>query len=348
MALFGKKTSDDSAKKAAPQSKDKKAAKSGGLALGRKKKDAPDAAAPGGANANGGIEDFSDFSDAALSAPAASNGNGRSAKADKAARKPSRPRVVNGTAIGLNIGNDSIKVVELQAKGSDIAVTAMGMMPTPAESISNGVVMSVGALQHAVRDLFKQSGIKSKRVTLSVAGTGALVVRVIEVPRMTDKELDANMQQDADRYIPFPPSEVIMDYKALRELPSDPDSPNMDVLLAAAQREIIDLHIKVIEEAKLEPRAIEVEPLAVSRALTQSVTKQAQALQSQSSSNGSASDDVDYSKVSAIINIGAAGTEISCRCSRPSSSKAGRASTSTDICWPALPRYTPRSGAASP
>ncbi|MDF2439119.1 MAG: type pilus assembly protein PilM [Abditibacteriota bacterium] len=324
MALFGKKTSDGGATPKAPQSQDNTAgAKAGGLSFGRKKKDAtpvPDAASvqASGANDPGGIEDFSDFSDAALgTAPAAAtNGKGRAAKADKSARKPARPRIVNGTAVGLNIGNDSIKVVELQAKGGDIAVTAMGMVHTPPESISNGVVMSVGTLQTALRDLFKQAGIKSKRVTISVAGTGALVVRVIEVPRMSDKELDDNMRVDADRYIPFPPSEVIMDYKALRELPSDPDSPNMDVLLAAAQREIIDLHIKVLEEAKFEARAIEVEPLAVSRALTQTVTKQAQALHTQSLHNGhsnghAGSDEVDYSRVSAIINIGAAGTEIS-------------------------------------
>jgi hypothetical protein len=29
-----------------------------------------------------------------------------------------------------------------------------------------------------------------------------------------------------------------MDFKALRDLPSDPDAPNMEVLLAAAQREL--------------------------------------------------------------------------------------------------------------
>lgn len=319
MALFGKKTSDGAAPSKAPQSQNKK----GGLSFGKKKKDAPAGADAAGlqapdTNGAGGIEDFSDFSDAALGAApdTPTKGKGRAAKPDKGARKPSRPRIVNGSAVGLNIGNDSIKVVELQAKGGDIAVTAMGMVHTPAESISNGVVMSVGALQTALRDLFKQAGIKSKRVTISVAGTGALVVRVIEVPRMSDKELDDNMRVDADRYIPFPPSEVIMDYKALRELPSDPDSPNMDVLLAAAQREIIDLHIKVLEEAKFEARAIEVEPLAVSRALTQTVTKQAQALQAQALQNGQGNanvgiDEVDYSRVSAIINIGAAGTEIS-------------------------------------
>jgi type IV pilus assembly protein PilM len=300
MALFGKKSGDSSSGQTTDTAKR-------GFGLGRKKADdkpvVPDTTGLNvpASGTNGGFEDFSDFSDtsAAVAAPPATK-----TKVDKT--KPARPRVLSGTSVGLNIGNDSIKVVELQAKGSEIAVTAMGMVPTPAESISNGVVMSVNALQFAVRDALKAAGIKSKGVTISVAGTGALVVRVIEVPRMSDADLAKNMQIDADRYIPFPPSEVVMDFKALRELPSNPDAANMDVLLAAAQREIIDLHLKVIQEAKLDPRAIEVEPLAVARALTQSVTKQAQA-----ADNGHASEEVDYSKVTAIINIGAAGTEIS-------------------------------------
>src|SRR5690606_31232157 len=130
-----------------------------------------------------------------------------------------------------------------------------------------------------------------------------LVVRVIEVPKMSDGELLDNMKMDADRYIPFPPSEVEMDFKALRELPSDPDSPNMEVLLAAAQREIVDQHVQVVQDAKLDPRAIDVEPLAAARALTHPLTSK--------TPGATLNSDADYSDVSAILNIGASGTEIS-------------------------------------
>jgi Tfp pilus assembly PilM family ATPase len=116
---------------------------------------------------------------------------------------------------------------------------------------------------------------------------------------MTDSELVENMSQDAERYIPFPPSEVIMDFKALRELPTDPDAPNMEVLLAAAQSEVVDAHINVLGSAKLDSRAVDVEPLAVARSVADL--------------NASLSDEgyIDYYDVSAIINLGATATEIS-------------------------------------
>jgi type IV pilus assembly protein PilM len=103
-----------------------------------------------------------------------------------------------------------------------MTITGAGVVATPPDSYVNGNVLSVSALAGAIRSLWKTSGFKSKSAVVSVAGTGSLVVRVIEVPRMTDNELSDNMRVDADRYIPFPPSEVIMDFKALRELPTDP------------------------------------------------------------------------------------------------------------------------------
>jgi type IV pilus assembly protein PilM len=285
MALFSRKKNDDAA---APPAM-------------------PTAPGTTGASSPPATEDFSAFNEAAMSGPTApavadvEGGNrGRARKPDKPA-KPSKPRGLRGGAVvGLNIGHDSIKAVELKGKGTSVAITGMGMVPTPAESISNGVVMSPAALSHSITDLLKQAGIKTKRIVASVAGTGSLIVRVIEVPRMSDNELADNMKVDVDRYIPFPPSEVIMDFKALRDLPSDPDAANMEVLLAAAQREVVDQHVNVIESSRLEPMSIDVEPLSAARSLTYDTTIGA--------SNGN---HVDYSDVSALINIGATGSEIS-------------------------------------
>ncbi len=217
---------------------------------------------------------------------------------DKRARPP-KGAVKNGVITGLNIGNASIKGVEVTAKNGQLAVTRLASVPTPPDAYQNGNVLSVTSLSNAVKALWKTGGFKGKAVISSVAGTGALVVRVIEVPLMTDAQLTDAMRADAQLYIPFPPTEVQMDFKALRELPSDPDAGTMDVLLAAAQSEIIDLHIKTLQAARLDPRAVDVEPIAIGRTLS---------LQKRAESGGAAP---DYNEISAIANIGAFGTEIS-------------------------------------
>lgn len=207
--------------------------------------------------------------------------------------------VKNGVITGLNIGNAAIKAVEVTAKNGQLSVTRLAVVPTPPDAYQNGNVLSVTSLSNAIKALWKTGGFKGRAVISSVAGTGALVVRVIEVPLMTDAQLTDAMRADAQLYIPFPPTEVQMDFKALRELPTDPDAGTMDVLLAAAQSEIIDLHIKTLQAARLDPRAVDVEPIAAGRAL---------ALQKRAESGGAAP---DYNEISAIANIGAFGTEIS-------------------------------------
>jgi len=212
---------------------------------------------------------------------------------------PPKAARANGVMVGLNIGNAAIKAVEVTAKNGQLSVTRLASVPTPPDAYQNGNVLSVSALSNAIKTLWKVGGFKGKAVVSSVAGTGALVVRVIEVPIMTDSQLADAMRADAQLYIPFPPTEVQMDFKALRELPRDPDAATMDVLLAAAQSEIIDLHIKVLQGARLDPRAVDVEPIASGRALS---------LQKRGDTGGMV---LDYNEISAIANIGAFGTEIS-------------------------------------
>ena len=223
-------------------------------------------------------------------------------KAGRKGKKTARTArgLKGGAVVGLNIGNETIKAVELRGKGLDIAVTALGSIATPPDCLSNGVILNPVSLASALRDLFAQSGIKTRNVISSVSGSGALVVRVLEVPRMSDTELVENMNTDLERYIPFPPNEVVKDFRPLRELPSDPDSPNMEVLLAAAQNEVIDQHLQVLRDAKIEPQAIDVEPLAAARAIFFDASK-----------NNGSEPFVDYNVATAVVNIGATNTEIS-------------------------------------
>ncbi len=263
------------------------------MALFGKKKAADTAPAnsAGDASANGAAGVAT--ADATAQAPVVA----AKARPAKAPKTPKSNASKGGTVVGLNIGNAYIKAVEVTSRGGQLSVTGMGVIATPPESYTNGNVLSVTALTNALRTMWKQAGLSSKATVFSVAGTGSLVVRVIEVPRMTDGELADNMRVDADRYIPFPPSEVVMDVQALRELPTDPDAANMEVLLAAAQREIIDLHVSVIQKARLTPRAIDVEPLALARTMQLELR--------------ATNPVIDYDDVTAVLNIGQTGTEIS-------------------------------------
>jgi type IV pilus assembly protein PilM len=149
----------------------------------------------------------------------------------------------------------------------------------------------------------------------SVAGQSAIVVRIIEVPKMTDAELKETMKWEVERHVPFAPSETIMDYQPLP--PMGPDSetnPNMEVLLAVAQQDIIANYVDTMFAAGLDPIAIDIEPLAVGRSLLDIVEGRAvsrpQAMPGRHAAEDSGGPGADP-EIVAVVNIGASNTDIS-------------------------------------
>jgi len=170
--------------------------------------------------------------------------------------------------LGLDIGTNRIKFAEARQGRQGPVITNAGSAPTPRDTISNGVIVDPSTLAAAVRDLLDQHGVAAKSVVSSVASQSSLVVRPIEVPRMTRQELADTMQWEVERHIPFAASEVVMDFQPLippEDLP--PDAQNMDVLLAVAQEDMINAHVETLFRAGLDPSALDVEPLAACRSL---------------------------------------------------------------------------------
>ncbi|PJB71118.1 MAG: hypothetical protein CO095_08460, partial [Armatimonadetes bacterium CG_4_9_14_3_um_filter_58_7] len=173
--------------------------------------------------------------------------------------------MAKGSVVGLNIGSSTIKVAELQKGRGGIEVTAIGITPTPEDTVSNGVIIAPDVLGETIKDLLASSGIRSKSTVSSVAGQSSLVVRIIEVPKMSDAELKETMSYEVERHIPFAATEVIMDFKPLHPADEDPDAQNMEVLLCVAQEDMINAHVETLEAAGLRPEAIDIEALSAAR-----------------------------------------------------------------------------------
>jgi type IV pilus assembly protein PilM len=209
---------------------------------------------------------------------------------------PAIPRVAKETAvIGLDIGTSLIKAVEMRATRGQLQLLNVAIRPTPAEVISNGVIVDAHTLGTAVRGLLGQHGFRTRAVVASVAGQSSLVVRPIEVPKMSRAELDDTMRWEVERHIPFAASEVVMDYQPLAEPEEIPESqPNMEVLLAVAQEDMVNAYIEVLRVAGLEARALDIEPLASCRSLIDM-----------------SAEDGSYDRTTALLNMGATTTDIS-------------------------------------
>src|SRR5688572_7169063 len=197
-----------------------------------------------------------------------------------------------GPTVGLDIGSHTIKVAEVAPGRGGPVVRALGAAPTPAGAMENNVVVDAQLLGAAIKNLLKTAGISARTSVSSVSGQSALVVRVIEVPRMSDSELAETMKWEVERHVPFAANEVIMDFQPIERPDTPPDSQNMEVLLAVAQQDMIDRHVEMLFAGGLKPAAVDVEPLAAARCLLE------------------LGPDPYGQKTVAIVNLGATNTDI--------------------------------------
>src|SRR5207244_2913474 len=169
--------------------------------------------------------------------------------------------------VGLDIGSNYIKVVEARLGKDRAVVTALGVMPTPSDAVDNNVIRDPLVLGAAIKKLLEQSGIKTKKVVSTVASQSSLVVRIIPVPKMSRAELEETMKWEVERHVPFQPNEIIRDFQPLTRPEDVPEGGQMEVLLAVAQDGFVNQHVAALRAAGLEPIAIDIQPLALSRSL---------------------------------------------------------------------------------
>jgi len=190
----------------------------------------------------------------------------------KAAPRPKpvvRAKPSGGSFLGLDIGTQTIKMVEVSGAGSGLRITGLAIENTPPGTVQQGVIADPKSLGAAIKQMRTKNGLKATKCVSSVAGAAGMVVRVISVPKMTPSELAETMKWEVERHIPFAASDVEMSFQKIDnpETDNDPNVADMEVLLAVAQRDMIAQHLNTITSAGLTPVAIDVEPLAVGRAL---------------------------------------------------------------------------------
>lgn len=161
--------------------------------------------------------------------------------------------------IGLDIGTSSVKMAELKETKKGYGLINFGMVPLPPESIVDGALMNSPAIVEAVETLISERKIKTKDVATSVSGA-SVMIRKITLPVMTEEELDEQIQWEAEQYIPFNLSDVNLAYEVLN--PGD-DEGNMEVLLVAAKKDMINDYMAVITEAGLTPVIMDLDQFAM-------------------------------------------------------------------------------------
>ncbi len=165
------------------------------------------------------------------------------------------------SAIGLSIGTSSIKLVELKKVKNSTKLLHFGMVALPQDAIVNREIVNPVAVTESLKTLLSQVRLQGRQVCVSLSGNSVILKRMqLEVPNM--KELQEQVFWEAEQYLPFDVSEVVMDYQLL----SKGKDNQADVLLVAVKRAVLDTYMACVEDAGLAPAVVDVDFFALQNA----------------------------------------------------------------------------------
>lgn len=159
------------------------------------------------------------------------------------------------TAVGLDVGVASVKAVLLKRAHPD----GLTLLQHSAETLPDGAdkPQRVQVVQKVL------AGMASAKEQLAVAVGGAgTVVRTVVIPKMTPAELKTALNFEAEKYIPFRLDEVFLDSAILGDQPAG----RMEVVLAAARKDLVRSRIDLLGAAGIIPRRVDLESVALANA----------------------------------------------------------------------------------
>jgi type IV pilus assembly protein PilM len=166
------------------------------------------------------------------------------------------------TVIGLDIGSGFVKVVEVDHSGDQPEVVRVAMRPLLPDAIVEGEIMDYGLVSDAVAGLFGELGLKGAEVVTAVGGHD-VIIKPIPMDRMKESDAREVIKWEAEQHVPFDIKSVELDFQILDP---DGDGLQMEVLLVAAKRELIDNKVGLLQDAGVEPVIIDVEAFALHNA----------------------------------------------------------------------------------
>lgn len=164
--------------------------------------------------------------------------------------------------IGLDIGTSSIKLAEMDFNGKGAQLLSFGFAPTPPNSVSGGEIVDIASVGIAIQSLINEVKSKRKNIATAMWGT-AVIVKKITIPRMDKKLIKDQIRFEAEQYIPFDINNISLAHHILAAS-SSPDT--MDILLIAAQNELVTQYTQVIEVSGLTCGVLDVSGFALANA----------------------------------------------------------------------------------
>ena len=158
--------------------------------------------------------------------------------------------------LGLDIGSQSIKMVDIAKTRSGYQLKSLGLGLIPAECIVDKDIMDSETVVDTIKNLRENLKVRPRGSATAISGH-SVIVKKAELPLMSEGELRQTLLIEAEQYIPFDINDVYLDSFILGESLERTDM--MDVLFVAAKKELVDDYTSAVRNAGLKPMLMDID-----------------------------------------------------------------------------------------
>lgn len=160
---------------------------------------------------------------------------------------------------GIDIGADSVKVVELVPKKKGFALKGIAEEKMPADVVVDSSIFDHDKVAEVIKAALKKAGIKNNTSAIALKGNDVMAKRVT-VPLDNAEEIEETFIWEAEQYIQMDIEDVSIDYEIINV---NPEMGQSEVLLAVARKELIIDYISAVEAAGLKAAVVDLESFAM-------------------------------------------------------------------------------------
>ena len=164
---------------------------------------------------------------------------------------------------GVEVGPDSINIVELSRSRSGYQLEAYAMEPLPVMPLHDLTGLTAKSVAQVVSIALNKAGIQARSAAISMPDT-QVICKIIEVePGLSEQDLELHVRLEAEQYVPYDLDDAALDFQVLG--PSLENPYRISVLLAVCRQQALEWHQSVLAGAGLQAKVIEVRDHAQAR-----------------------------------------------------------------------------------
>ncbi|WP_110667594.1 type IV pilus assembly protein PilM [Salinicola halophilus] len=165
--------------------------------------------------------------------------------------------------VGVDITSATVKLLELERQGDSFRIDSYAVRPLSEGAVIERRIRDRAEVVDTLNRALEHASLKSRQAVVAVPNSAA-ITRTLTLPAsLSDDDIEARIQMESEKYVPFPLNEVAFDFQRLGSRGRYDDQ--QEVLLVACRMQDIETLTATLEEAGLEVVAVDVEGFALER-----------------------------------------------------------------------------------